>query len=173
MVEVVIDSIRVSLMSPQRIIILKETESERFLPIWIGPFEAEAITTSLQEIEVIRPMTHDLLRNVLKVLGGQVLHINITELRDDVFYARIVISIAGQEIEIDSRPSDALALAVRTHVSIFVSEDVMEEAASVPETDVEAADSVDEPDERLKVFKDFFETLDLDDLNEPEEGSND
>jgi bifunctional DNase/RNase len=172
MVEVVIDSIRVSLMSPQRIIILKEMESERFLPIWIGPFEAEAITTSLQEIEVIRPMTHDLLRNVLKVLGGQVLHINITELRDDVFYARIVISIAGQEIEIDSRPSDALALAVRTHVSIFVSEDVMEEAASVPETDVEDADSVDEPDERLKVFKDFFETLDLDDLDEPEEGSN-
>jgi bifunctional DNase/RNase len=173
MVEVVIDSIRVSLMSPQRIIILREMESERFLPIWIGPFEAEAITTSLQEIEVIRPMTHDLLRNVLKVLGGQVLHINITELRDDVFYARIVINIAGQEIEIDARPSDALALAVRTHVPIYVSEDVMEEAASVPEADVEDADRVDEPDERLKVFKDFFETLDLDDLDEPEEDSKD
>ncbi len=172
MVEVVIDSIRVSLMSPQRIIILREMNSERFLPIWIGPFEAEAITSSLQEIEVIRPMTHDLLRNVLNVLGGQVLRINITELRDDVFYARIVVSSNGQEIEIDSRPSDALALAVRTHVPIYVSEDVLEEAASTPETEVDDTGTAEESDDRLKVYKDFIETLDLDDIDNSEEDSN-
>ena len=172
MIEVVIDSIRVSLMSPQRIIILREMNSERFLPIWIGPFEAEAITSSLQEIEVIRPMTHDLLRNVLNVLGGQVLRINITELRDDVFYARIVVSIDSKEIEIDSRPSDALALAVRTHVPIFVSEDVLEEAASIPESEVDGTDTAEEADERLKVYKDFIETLDLDDTDNSEEDSN-
>lgn len=172
MVEVVIDSIRVSLMSPQRIIILREMNSERFLPIWIGPFEAEAITSSLQEIEVIRPMTHDLLRNILNVLGGQVLRINITELRDDVFYARIVVSANGQEIEIDSRPSDALALAVRTHVPIYVSEDVLEEAASTPETEVDDTGTTEEADDRLKVYKDFIETLDLDDIDNSEEDSN-
>lgn len=172
MVEVVIDSIRVSLMSPQRIIILREMDSERFLPIWIGPFEADAITLSLQELEVTRPLTHDLLRNVLQVLGAEVLRVNITELRDDVFYARIVINLDGQELEIDSRPSDALALAVRTHVPIFVSETVMDEAASVPETDVETEEVAEDSDERLEVFKDFVETLDLDDLESPDNYNN-
>ncbi|UCF61009.1 MAG: bifunctional nuclease family protein [Anaerolineaceae bacterium] len=172
MVEVVIDSIRVSLMSPQRIIILREMDSERFLPIWIGPFEADAITLSLQELEVTRPLTHDLLRNVLQVLGAEVLRVNITELRDDVFYARIVINLDGQELEIDSRPSDALALAVRTHVPIFVSETVMDEAASVPETDVETEEVAEDSDERLEVFKDFVETLDLDDLESPDNDNN-
>jgi hypothetical protein len=172
MVEVVIDSIRVSLMSPQRIIILREMDSERFLPIWIGPFEADAITLSLQELEVTRPLTHDLLRNVLKVLGAEVLRVNITELRDDVFYARIVISLDGQELEIDSRPSDALALAVRTHVPIFVSETVMDEAASEPEADVETEEVAEDSDERLEVFKDFVETLDLDDLESPDNDNN-
>ena len=169
MVEVVIDSIRVSLMSPQRIVILKEMDSERFLPIWIGPFEADAITLSLQELEVARPMTHDLLRNLLQVLGAQVLQVKITELREDVFYARIVISVNGREMEIDSRPSDALALAVRVHVPIFVAEVVMDEAASIPETEVDADDATEEGDERLEVFKDFVDTLDLDNLDLPEE----
>ena len=169
MVEVVIDSIRVSLMSPQRIVILKEMDSERFLPIWIGPFEADAITLSLQELEVARPMTHDLLRNMLKVLGAQVLQVKITELREDVFYARIVISVNGREMEIDSRPSDALALAVRVHVPIFVAEVVMDEAASIPEAEVDADDVTEEGDERLEIFKDFVETLDLDNLDLPEE----
>ncbi len=172
MIEVVIDSIRVSLMSPQRIIILREMDSERFLPIWIGPFEADAITLSLQELEVTRPLTHDLLKNVLQVLGAEVLRINITELRDDVFYACIVISLDGQELEIDSRPSDALALAVRTHVPIFVAEAVMDEAASVPETDVETEEGSEDSDERLEVFKDFVETLDLDDLESPDNDNN-
>lgn len=169
MVEVVIDSIRVSLMSPQRIVILKELDSERFLPIWIGPFEADAITLSLQELEVARPMTHDLLRNILQVLGAQVLQVKITELREDVFYACIVISVNGREMEIDSRPSDALALAVRVHVPIFVAEVVMDEAASIPEAEVDADDATEKGDERLEIFKDFVETLDLDNLDLPEE----
>jgi len=169
MVEVVIDSIRVSLMSPQRIVILKEMDSERFLPIWIGPFEADAITLSLQELEVARPMTHDLLRNMLQVLGAQVLQVKITELREDVFYACIVISVNGREMEIDSRPSDALALAVRVHVPIFVAEVVMDEAASIPEAEVDADDATEKGDERLEIFKDFVETLDLDDLDLPKE----
>ncbi|TFH36485.1 MAG: bifunctional nuclease family protein [Anaerolineales bacterium] len=168
MVEVEINSIRVSLMSQQRVVILKELESERFLPIWIGPYEAEAITLSLQDVEVQRPLTHDLLRNVLDQLGAQVLRVNITELRDEVFYARIVIQINGSEIEIDSRPSDALALAVRVHVPVFVATEVMDEASSLPEKDIESAQVDAEPDERLDVFKDFVQSLDLDDMEDPE-----
>lgn len=168
MVEVEIDSIRVSLMSQQRIVILKEMGSERFLPIWIGPYEAEAITLSLQDVEVQRPLTHDLLRNVLNQLGAEVLRVNITELRDEVFYAQIVIQVNGTEMQIDSRPSDALALAVRVHVPVFVSEQVMDEASSVPEQDLEGREVEGEPDERLDVFKDFVQTLDLDDLEDSE-----
>lgn len=173
MVEVAIDSIRVSLMSQHRIVILKDVDSERFLPIWIGPYEAEAITVSLQQMEVSRPLTHDLLRNVLKELGAEVLRVNITELKDDVFFARIIMQVNGQEVEIDSRPSDALALSVRAHVPVFVAEEVMHEAASVPEDELESEDLPEQSDERLEVFKDFVETLDLDDMEssggEPED----
>lgn len=166
MVEVTIDSIRVSLMSQQRIVILKEVDSDRFLPIWIGAYEAEAITLSLQEIEVTRPLTHDLLRNVLNDLGAEVIRVNITELRDDVFYARILIRVNGRELEIDSRPSDALALAVRVHTPIFVSQEVMDEAANVPDEEVEEGslpDEEDASDERLEVFENFLDQLELDD----------
>lgn len=168
MVEVAIDSIRVSLMSQHRIVILKDVDSERFLPIWIGPYEAEAITVSLQDMEVARPLTHDLLKNVLTSLGAEVLRVNITELREDVFYARIIVRANGRELEIDSRPSDALALAVRVHVPIFVDETVMEEAASEPEGEVEADETAGKSDERLEVFKNFVDKLDMDDLESPE-----
>ncbi|NOR90336.1 MAG: bifunctional nuclease family protein [Anaerolineales bacterium] len=169
MVEVEIDSIRVSLMSQQRIVILKERNSERFLPIWIGPYEAEAITLSLQEVEVTRPLTHDLLRNILQELGAEIIQVNITDLRDDVFYARIIVAINGREISIDSRPSDALALAVRAHVPVFIAEEVMNEAASITEENIEGEEIEGEPDERLDVFKDFVETLNLDDLETTED----
>lgn len=170
MVEVLIDSIRVSLMSQHRVVILKDASSERFLSIWIGPYEAEAITVSLQELEVSRPLTHDLLRNLVNSLGAEVKQVNITELREDVFYAKILISADGQELEIDSRPSDALALAVRVHVPIFVDEDVMNEAASAPEVEVgEDELEIEEGEERLEVFKDFVESLDLEDID-PVEG---
>ncbi len=164
MVEVEIDSIRVSLMSQHRIVILKDLTSDRFLPIWIGPYEAEAITVSLQEMEVARPLTHDLLRNVLESLGADVQRVNITELRDDVFYARIVVEVNGEVMEIDSRPSDALALAVRVHVPVFVDEAVMEEAAAEPEESVDEEELVEGEmdEERLEVFKDFVDTLEID-----------
>jgi uncharacterized protein len=170
MVEVEIDSIRVSLMSQHRIVILKDSRSARYLPIWIGPYEAEAITVSLQQMEVARPLTHDLLRNMLQSLGAEVQRVNITELKEDVFYARIVLSVNGEEVEIDSRPSDALALAVRAHVPIFVDESVMEEAAAEPEASVEGEAPEEEMDEgRLEVFKDFVESLDLDDIDTEED----
>jgi bifunctional DNase/RNase len=173
MIEVEIDSIRVSLMSQHRVVILKELNSERFLSIWIGPYEAEAITVSLQELEVSRPLTHDLLRNLLVALGVEVKQVNITQLKDDVFHANIILNTNGKEMEIDSRPSDALALAVRVHVPIFVDEAVMDEAATVPEADVEIEEGVDEDSqERLEVFKDFVETLDLEDID-PNESDED
>ena len=171
MVEVEIDSIRVSLMSQQRIVILKERDSDRFLPIWIGPYEAEAITLSLQDVEVARPLTHDLLRNALTELGAQVTRVDITELKENVFFARIVMQVDGEERWIDSRPSDALALAVRVHVPVFVAEEVMEEASSIPEADLETEPSEDAPpDERLEVFKDFVHSLDIDDLAADDSG---
>lgn len=165
MVEVTIDSIRVSLMSQHRIVILKDVDSERFLPIWIGPAEADAITVSLQELEVQRPLTHDLLRIVLQTLGAEVLRINIIDLRDDVFYAHIVVRVNGKELEIDSRPSDALALAVRVHAPVFVDERVMQEASHPPEKEIqsEEGEGAPEEDRRLEVFKNFVDKLDLDD----------
>ncbi len=160
MVEVVIDSIRVSLVSPQRLIILKDVDQERYLPIWIGPFEAEAITIKLQNVEVKRPLTHDLLNTLIKELGGSVSHVLVTELRDDTYYAHIVVNVNGRSLEIDSRPSDAIALSVRAGVPIFVAEEVMDAASIVPEQDQSEGQ-----DEDLSAFRDFVNTLDLDDLD--------
>ncbi|MCJ7676635.1 MAG: bifunctional nuclease family protein [Anaerolineales bacterium] len=169
MVQVEIDSIRVSLMSQHRIVILKDLAGEHFLPIWIGPYEAEAITVSLQEMEVARPLTHDLLRNTLQALGAEVLHIDIVDLRDDVFYARIVLKVGSREVEIDSRPSDALALAVRVHVPIFVDDKVMSEASTEPESEVKGDEPASEDgDKRLDIFKDFVDSLDMDGIDSPE-----
>lgn len=171
MVKVTIDSIRVSLMSQQRIVILKDTESDRYLPIWIGPCEADAITVELQEVDVPRPLTHDLLRSVIEEMEGEIQNITVNELRNDVFYARVVINVNGKEIEVDSRPSDAIALAVRARAPIFVADSVMEKAAIRPEDEVETDIELSEEDEeRLDVFKDFVETLDMDELDD-EEGS--
>jgi bifunctional DNase/RNase len=170
MIEVTIDSIRVSLMSQHRIVILKDVASDRYLPIWIGPCEADAITVELQEVEVSRPLTHDLLKSVVSEMGAEVVQIVINDLRNDVFYARIVVELNGRRLEIDSRPSDAIALAVRVHVPIYVEESVMERAASTPEQEVESEPTnTDTPDERLSIFKDFVDTLDLDDLDDSEQ----
>lgn len=173
MIEVVIDSIRVSLMSQYRIVILKDISSDRYLPIWIGPCEADAITIELQEMPPQRPLTHDLLKSVIQELGGQIIHILISDLRNDVYYARIVVEVNGRQMEIDARPSDAIALAVRARVPIFVSETVMERAAVHPEEDVNLTEMTTgartEDEERLSAFKDFVNTLDLDDLDDDEE----
>jgi hypothetical protein len=171
MVEVTIDAIRMSLMTQNRVVILKEKGQDRFLPIWIGNFEADAITFELQDISPKRPLTHDLLKSMISELGAEVKQIVVTELRrpDDIFYANIVLELNGETIEIDSRPSDAIALAVRVGVPIFVNEEVMDIAGVRPENDVETdmdAEDVHENDERLSVFKDFVETLDLDNLED-------
>ena len=171
MIEVTIDSIRVSLMSQHRIVILKDVASDRYLPIWIGPCEADAITVTLQEMEVSRPLTHDLLKNVIGEMGGEVEQIVISELRNDVFYARIIMGLSGKRLEIDSRPSDALALAVRLHVPVYIEEAVMDKAAVLPEEEMETESAPGE-ETRLDAFQDFVESLDLDDL-EGDEGEDD
>lgn len=141
MVEVVIDSVRVSLMSPQRLVVLRQTDAERYLPIWVGPYEAEAITVALQEIEMIRPLTHDLLKNVFSTFNARIRRVEIVALRDDIFYGNIVAESNGQVINIDSRPSDAIALAVRARVPILVDAAVMTAASITPEQDMRSQTS--------------------------------
>ena len=167
MVEVAIDSVRISLMSQHRIIVLKDLETSRFLPIWIGPFEADAITIELQGVEVARPLTHDLLRSIIDKLGAEVEHVAITDLRNDTFYAEIAVRSNGARMHIDSRPSDAIALAVRSHVPVYVAEQVMEQAGIVPEPDLEGSEtgeSTGETAETPDAFRDFLEGLDLEGL---------
>lgn len=170
MIEVTIDSIRVSLMSQHRVIVLKEVDTQRYLAIWIGPDTAEAIHMHLQNVVVARPMTHDLMKNIVTTMDAVVSHITINDLRNDVFYAQIILDVNSKSLTIDSRPSDALALAVRAGAKIFIGESVMEQASIVPEVglDVEAdmfrtgTEEVDDgtPD----AFRDFVDSLDLDDL---------
>jgi bifunctional DNase/RNase len=177
MVEVAIDSVRVSLMSPQRLVVLREMGHERFLPIWVGPYEAEAITVALQEVEVVRPLTHDLLKNVFGSFKAQIVRVEIVALRDEIYFGNIVAEVSGKPLNIDSRPSDAIALAVRAHVPILVHPSVMDEAGIIPEDDITAqappperaakASSAPAPlpggdggDERLSVFEDFLDKLD-------------
>ncbi len=173
MIEVTIDSIRVSLMSQNRIVVLREEEGERFLPIWIGPFEADSITMQLQGMEVHRPLTHDLLKNVIETLGAEVVHILINGLERNTYFARIVLDVDGDQVEIDSRPSDAIALAVRVSAPLFVTEEVMEQAGLQPEEEMNLGESSErspaketggETDEDLGAFRDFVEGLDLDNL---------
>jgi bifunctional DNase/RNase len=169
MIEVTVDRIQVNLVSQSRVVVLRETRGNRFLPIWIGQFEAEAIAMFLQEVEAVRPMTHDLLKSVLGGLGATLERLEIHNLQDDVFYARLIIRRGDERIEVDSRPSDGIALAVRVHAGIFVAEEVMERAGVVPEADIREKGGESEAseegasDERLDVFKDFIQRLDRDD----------
>jgi bifunctional DNase/RNase len=174
MIKVQIDSIRVSLMSQLRVVILKDPVTGRYLPIFIGPCEAEAIAVKLQGMAVERPLTHDLLKSVIAELGGQVQHIVVNDLRQDTFFAEILVEQDGQTRTIDSRPSDAIALAVRLDVPIYVAESVMERASITPDEEVDTETMSDEEDmdsseERLSLFEDFVESLDLDDLDEDED----
>jgi len=170
MIEVVIASIRVSLMSQNRIVELREEGGDRILPIWIGPFEAESITLQLQGVDVPRPLTHDLLKSVIESLGGEVLHILISGLEKSTYFARIVLDVDGDTVEIDSRPSDAIALAVRVNAPIYVTEEVMDQAGLRPEEEVQltgeekTVGTQEGVDEDLGAFKDFVEGLDLDSL---------
>ena len=161
LVQVSIDSIRVSLVSPHRIVVLKDTD-DRFLPIWIGPFEADAITIALQGNQVARPLTHDLLKNIIVEVGGAPSHIVVSDLREETFFARIVMDLDKRKVELDSRPSDAIALAVRLQVPIYVMDWVMDKASIRPSTGSE--DVSPEEEEKLDAFRDLIQDLDLDDI---------
>ena len=177
MVEVVIDSIRVSLMNQQRIIILREIDTERYLAIWVGVYEAEHLTIALQGIEIARPLTYDLFKSVLDKLGAQIIRVEVVALKNETFFGNIVIEMNGEYINIDSRPSDAINLAVRADVPIFVAREVMDKAGIIPDEDIikeseeeeKETTSEEEPVEGdLSVFKDFIEKLDLDDIGDEE-----
>lgn len=128
MIELNLIGVRVELPTNQPIVLLKERDGERYLPIWIGAVEATAIAFAMQGVVTQRPMTHDLLKSILEEIGVSVAQISITELREGTFYSSIRLNMNGAVHEVSSRPSDAIALAVRTNVPIFASEDVVEEA---------------------------------------------
>jgi bifunctional DNase/RNase len=166
MIKVTIDSVRASLLSQHRVVVLKEEGMERYLAIWIGPYEADAITIKLQGIEVARPLTHDMVQQTIERLGASVSHVLVNDLHDDTFYARVVLDREGERIELDSRPSDAIALAVRVQAPIFVAESVMEQAGVVPDEEIDMEAVTPEEQEKLAPYKDFIEGLDLGDLEE-------
>lgn len=181
MIRVTVDSIRVSLLTQNRVVVLRETDSTRYLPIWIGPFEAEAIAMAIQGHEPQRPLTHDLLKAMIGDLGGTISHIFVSDIRESTFYARIVIEQQGRTIEVDARPSDAVALAVRTEAPIYVEAHVLDQAgvyfdedeqvapqeAEAAEVEPEAEPEVN--DESMSIFRDFINTLDLDNSGQGDE----
>jgi len=158
-IEMQVDSIRVHMPSGQHVVILKEKETERYLPIWIGIFEANAIALKITNIQPERPITHDLVANILQSAEMRLRKIQVTSLTNEVFYARLFIAVNGKEVEIDSRPSDAIALAVRLSCPILVAQDVLDKAGVLPEKD--------EADEKLSVFKELVNNMDLPDLGDP------
>jgi uncharacterized protein len=179
MIEMSVEFVRVSMQNYNRVVILKEKESDRYLLIWIGPSEAESIAMRLGDVNPPRPQTHDLLRNVIESLDAQVSYVLVNDLNNDTFYARIVLDANGRSIEVDSRTSDAIALAVRAQVPIYAEESVLERAGIL--LDAEAEEIVSpaggpgslggdvkpvnpEELEKMSAFKDFIESLDLDDF---------
>ena len=178
MIRVTVDSIRVSLLTQHRVVVLREADSRKYIPIWIGAFEADAIALALQGHEPQRPMTHDLLKTVFGELGAAISHIVVNDIHDSTFFARIVVEQGSHTIEIDARPSDAIALAVRTDVPIFDEQHVLEQAGVPLDEEETATDEEptagEEPEkesaeEGLTLFRDFINTLDLDE----EEGGKD
>ncbi|HET8587692.1 MAG TPA: bifunctional nuclease family protein [Candidatus Limnocylindria bacterium] len=161
LIEMVVESVRVHMLSSQHVVILKENERDRYLPIWIGPAEANAIAMKLQGLSAERPLTHDLMVSVIGALSATLNRVVVTHVSDGTFHARLYLDVAdGGESEVDSRTSDAIALAVRTGSTIYVDEAVLDEAGVVPEHDDEAEEGAN--DEKLAVFRDFVNSLDVD-----------
>ena len=179
MIEMTIDSIRVSLMNYQRVVILKEKSAERYLPIWIGPAEADAIAVKLQGVNVPRPLTHDLLHSVIDTLGATLDSIVVSDLKNDTFFAKVILNVDGGQVEIDCRPSDALALAVRIDVPVYTEDTVLDKAGIlldketgkplVSEGEGDAEGQGRQPSEeemrKMSAFYDFINTLDLEDFD--------
>ena len=175
MIEMSIDSIRVSMMNYQRVVILKERDAERFLPIWIGPAEADAIAIKLQGVTPPRPLTHDLLETSITSLGASVDSIVVTELQNDTFYAKLILDVNGERLELDSRPSDAMAVAIRAGAPIYADEAVLDRAGilldsetgkPIPQSTTKEAEPTEEELKSLSAFADFIDTLDMDGLDQ-------
>jgi bifunctional DNase/RNase len=173
MIEMSIDSIRVSMMNYQRVVILREKDSERYLPIWIGPAEADAITIKLQGIIPPRPLTHDLLESVINKLGARVKSVIVSDLQNDTFYARLVLDANGEPLELDSRPSDAMAIAIRADAPIYVEEVVLDRAGilidnetgkPIPQHKGGKREVSEEELKSLSAFRDFIDNLNLENL---------
>jgi uncharacterized protein len=174
LVEMVVESVRVHMLSSRHVVILKETERDRYLPIWIGPWEASAIAMKLQGLAPDRPLTHDLFAAALEGLGARVDRVIISSLAEETFHARLLLEHDGRTVEVDARPSDSLALAVRAGGRIFVVESVLDQAALGADAGVGdeegeissgiALESTGEQivDPRLDVFRDFVNSLDID-----------
>lgn len=188
MIEATVESIRVSLVSQNRVVILREIDGDRHLPIWIGAYEAEAIAMELQGVTATRPLPYDLFRSAMAELDATVQQVIIADLTDKIFYARIVLDRQGQTIELDSRPSDAIAIAVRTGARILIADAIMDDVGvsmddddgddidvtTLTEEQVRSTPPIDErtslqapraEDEQLGVFRDFINSLDLDDFD--------
>jgi bifunctional DNase/RNase len=192
MMELVIDSIRVSLLNHQRVVILKQKDTDRYLPIWVGPPEADAIAVRLQEVSVPRPLTHDLLNNAIKDLGGTIDHVIVSSMENDTYFATIVVRQGDKTVEIDARTSDALALAVRASVQIFAAPEVMEKCGvrldkesglAIIGDDSGTVHEHEHPDkaggpvgaeerQKLSAFADFIESLDLGDMDKGDSDGN-
>lgn len=187
MLEMTIESIRVGLMNPQLtrlnsqyVVMLKEKMAERYLPIFIGPAEANAIAIKLRGETLPRPLTHDLLHSIIDALGASVDSIIVSDLKNDTFYAKIILNVGDGQMEVDARPSDALALAVRVEVPIYAEESVLEKAGiSLDRVEESGELAVDEKDSesrykgrkisdeelrKLSAFSDFIDSLDLEDF---------
>src|SRR5919107_2272206 len=156
--EMVVESVRAHRMPSQHVVILRDAEGERYLPIWIGPWEANAIAMRLQGVTPERPMTHDLFSRTLSELGVTVKQIVVSDLSEDTFRARLLLQVDDREVDLDARPSDAIALAVRAGVPIFATDAVLDRAGVIPESAEE---------ERLSVFRDFVNSLPTDMPDDP------
>ncbi len=181
MIETIVDSIRVNLVTQSRVVFLKEIAGNRHLPIWIGEFEAMAIANELQGRASPRPLPYDLLKALIGDLDGRVERVVVSDLSQDVFFARIFIDVGGRTIEVDSRPSDAIALAVRVHCPILVEDSVMAKAGvsgDDSDDDDETSDAVGgeldstpaPEDDQLSVFREFINTLDFEDFEKKRGG---
>ena len=163
--EVRVDSMRVSLTSQNRLILLREIEGPLSLPLFVGQFEAESIILALQEIEISRPQPHDLIRTVIQSLDARILSAEITEMRSATFIAEILLeNAAGKKLRIDCRPSDAISIALRAHIPVYVNRSLMDAYGIQPEPDVRSRKKPQVPDhdpddDDLSAFQSFFDNI--------------
>lgn len=165
MIEMTVESVRISAVDYQRVVVLKEKDAQRYLLIWVGSSEAGSIAMALQGVEPPRPLSHDLMMSLLADFGARVTRILVNRLKDDTYYALITVEAGATSLEIDARPSDAIALALRAKAPIFAEEAVLDKAGILPESPGDA------DGDRLAVFREFINSLDLSGLDMNSKGS--